>query len=189
MPRTLVVCFSLFIALGFIPAAEALDITPSSPTPWTTNINSQINSDAAWWNAFAQFDPTLPNTLPDLLYKSDVGGGDSGPYANAYDTSYSNTPSQPSDALIRYLGGFYMDCSVCYLLIKDGNQNPAQYLFDISGWAGNEDITITGFWPGNGSISNIRILGTATRVPEPSTIALLGFGITALCVRRRRAAV
>ena len=188
MLRNLSVSLTILVALAFVTAAEALVITPESTPRWTTDINSQINSDAAWWTAFG-FNPDLPDTLPDLLYKSDVGGGDSGPYANAYDTSYSNTPTDPSDALIKYLGGFYMDCSVCYLLIKDGNQKPAQYLFDISGWAGNEDITITGFWPGNGAISNVRILGTATRVPEPSTMALLGAGIAALCVRRRRAAV
>lgn len=184
----LLVCLTALVALPFVPAAEALVITPESAPRWTTDINSQINSDAAWWAAFG-FNPDLPDTLPDLLYKSDVGSGDSGPFASAYDTSYSNTPSDPSDALIKYLGGAYMDCSVCYLLVKDGNHLPAQYLFDISGWAGNEDIKLTGFWPGNGAISNIRILGTATRVPEPATIALLGSGLAVLCVRRRRAAV
>jgi hypothetical protein len=80
-----------------------------------------------------------------------------------------------------------MDCSVCYLLVKDGAQKPAQYLFDISGWDGNSDISVIGFWPDKGAISNVQILGTATRVPEPSTVALLGSGIAALYLRRRRA--
>ena len=185
MPRTLSVCLTLFLALGMVPAAEALVITPDSTPRWTTDINSQINSNADWLAAFG-FHPELPDTLPSLLYKSEVGGGDSGPYANSYDTSYMNTLAEPSDALIKYLGGSYMDCSVCYLLVKDGNQSPAQYLFDISGWSGNEDISITGFWTGKGAISNVRILGTATRVPEPATVALLGSGIAAICVRRRR---
>ena len=186
MSRTLAACLFLVIALGFVPAAEALVITPETAPRWTTDINSQLNSNADWLATFG-FHPDLPDTLPSLLYKSEVGGGDAGPYANAYDTSYSNTPAEPSDALVKYLGGSYMDCSVCYLLVKDGNQKPAQYLFDISGWSGNEDITITGFWTDKGAISNIRILGAATQVPEPATIALFGSGVAALCVRRRRA--
>jgi hypothetical protein len=186
MRRSLPIVFVLFAAFGFVQPAEALLITPSTTPKWTTDIQKNLNNDEDWYDAFG-YQLALPDELPDLLYKSEVGGSDSGPYANAYNTSYSNTPSDPSDALIKYLGGFYMDCSVCYLLIKDGNQSPAQYLFDISGWSGNEDISITGFWPSNGAISNVQILGTATRVPEPATAALLGSGIAALYLRRRKA--
>jgi hypothetical protein len=187
MFRSLARTLTVVVTLGIVPVAEALPITPSTPG-WTTDITQNLSSDALWWSAFG-FDSALPDTRPDVLYKSNVGAGETGPYATVYSTTYSNTPLEPSDAVISWDGGFYMDCSVCYLLVKDGNNNPAQYLFDISSWNGTENIVLTGFWPANGAISNVQILGTATRVPEPSTIALLGCGLAVVYLRRRRAAV
>ncbi len=187
MKKTLVITGIAGLLMLAGGRAEALVITPSTPG-WTTSINSNLSSDEKWLLAFGYL-PEVPDKLPDLLYKSNVGGSDEGPYANAYSTTYSNTPTDPSDALISWGGAFYMDCSVCYLLVKDGNHNPAQYLFDISSWNGTDIIGLKGFWPANGAISNVQILGTATRVPEPSTIALLAFGLAAVSLRRRRAVV
>jgi hypothetical protein len=187
MKKTLVITGFAGLLLLAGGRAEALVITPST-SGWTTDLNKNLSSDALWFSAFG-FLPEIPDTLPSLLYKSDAGGADGGTYANAYNTTYSNTPTDPSDALINWGGSFYMDCSVCYLLVKDGNQNPAQYLFDISSWNGTDDIELKGFWPANGAISNVQILGTATRVPEPSTIALVAFGFAALSLRRRWAII
>jgi hypothetical protein len=187
MFRSLALTVTVIVTLGMASAAEADPITPSTPG-WTTDIYQNLSSDELWWSAFG-FRSELPDALPDLLYKSNVGAGEEGPYAAGYSTTYSNTPMDPSDAVISWVGGFYMDCSVCYLLVKDGNNKPAQYLFDISSWNGTDNIEIKGFWPANGAISSVQILGTATRVPEPSTMALLGVGLAALSLRRRRAAV
>jgi hypothetical protein len=185
------IAFTVLVSLGSVQAVEALTITPATMPQWTTTSNSQINTDLTWFILFGYL-PALPDALPSLLYKSEVGAGDSGQFGNAYDTSYSNTPSDPSDALVKWLGGISMDCSTCYLLVKDGKHQPAQYLFNISSWDGTEDLKLQGFWPQGGAISNIRILGTATTttsVPEPSTLALFGLSAAAFGFRRRRTAI
>jgi hypothetical protein len=42
-------------------------------------------------------------------------------------------------------------------LVKGGEQDPSWYLFDISSWDGMATISLSGFWPGKGSISHISI--------------------------------
>jgi hypothetical protein len=49
-----------------------------------------------------------------------------------------------------------------YLLVKGGKQKPAWYLFDISSWDGMATISLSGFWPGKGSISHISIFNAQT---------------------------
>src|SRR5262245_9886172 len=162
--------------------AEALNLTPSSAAVMTTH-NSAINTPEDWFTYFGIADP------PDLMYKSDVSGTtglgvDKGPFASSYQTTFSNTADKPGDALIEYLGGGSITaCGVCYLVVKGGNTDPAQYLFKLTSWNGTESITLSGFWQGNGNISNVAIYG----VPEPSTVYLFGAGlICAVAVRRRK---
>jgi hypothetical protein len=127
----------------------------------------------------------------DLLYKADVGGADSGSFADSYDTVFANTPSDPSDATITYiLATPSISCPSCYLAVKDGNQEPSYYFFDISDWNGTDTIALLGFWPDQGAISHVAIWGDEedggggdTVVPEPA--ALLLFGLGTLFVGRR----
>jgi hypothetical protein len=122
------------------------------------------------------------------LYKQNVGGGESGSLAGSYETTFFNTALDPSDALIEYVGGPYIDTtSGAFLLVKDGNQSPAWYLFDLTalGWDGTADLDLQDFWLGNGAISHVTLYGGAT-VPEPGTLFLLGSGLVGLAFVGRK---
>lgn len=72
-----------------------------------------------------------------------------------------------------------------YLLLTDGNNTPWWYLFDLDGAAYDGVITLSGFWDGQGQLSNARFYGTP--VPEPSTILLLGLGLMGIAgIGRKR---
>jgi hypothetical protein len=127
----------------------------------------------------------------DELYKADVGSTEADlPFKDSYSTVFSNTPNDPADALITYTGGPVISGNPLWLIVKDGNQTPAWYAFDLSTlgfkWNGTESIELTGFWPSRGAISHVEILGTQTSVPEPSTLLLLGVGLAGFAFLRRR---
>lgn len=122
------------------------------------------------------------------LYKSDEDGDaigdDSGPFSSNYTTEFTNDIGDPMDALIYLNSGAGM-LTANWLMVKDGNNSPVWYLFDISGWDGISDITLTGFWPGPGAISHVGIYA----VPEPGTLALFGIGLLGAALSRRKKAV
>ena len=180
------VILALVTLLPGARAAEALSLTPLSPELVAmTGYNATIDT-ASEWSLYLGITPE-----PTLLYKSNVSGttglgADQGPYASSYQALFANTATDPSDAVINYVyGSDAIGCGVCYLLVKDGNNNPAQYLFDISGWNGLEEIRLAGFWPSQGAISNVAIY-SGTPVPEPGTLLLLSMGATGLIARRLR---
>jgi hypothetical protein len=123
------------------------------------------------------------------LYKSDVSGStgsglDSFAFASSYDTVFSNSATDPQDALISYISGATINCPECFLLVKDGASDPNWYLFDISFWNGTDTLDLQEFWPNQGAISHVSIYGDASNVPEPSTLTLLGLGLLAMSLRR-----
>ncbi len=100
------------------------------------------------------------------LYKMDVGGPESGSFSGSYSTVFSNTPLDPKDATISYDSGPKIEVPE-YLLVKDGNNDPIWYIFDISAWDGMMDLIMTGFWPDQGAISHVAIYGGENPPPPP----------------------
>lgn len=126
----------------------------------------------------------------DGSYKSnedgDATGSDIGPFADDYTTTFSNSVGDPGDATISWDGGDTLSGAE-WLLVKDGNNSPIWYLFDITAWDGMMDIELSDFWPGSGAISHVAIYGgERTMVPEPGTLALLGVGLFGMGLARRR---
>ena len=170
--KKLLGCLLCVALLAFGAQAHALAINPTSPVPLLTGPET---SQAAI-NAIV-----LPYVAPAVeLYKADVGGSESGALWDSYATVFNG---DLSGATISYTPPGDIVGPPSYLLVKDGAQDPAWYLFGLSlaGWDGQEDLVLSGFWPGNGAISHVTLYGVQA-VPEPLTMLLLGSGIFGLAL-------
>jgi hypothetical protein len=187
LSKTLVIFAATLLSLLTSRAdAAPLPLSPGDEI-CTTNDNSNLTTSAQVVAVLRGCGLTPPEPL-ELLYKADQGGNThQGTFGSSYNTLFDNTPTDPEDATILYVSGPFIDCTVCYLVVKDGKSTPAQYLFDISAsWDGVSNIELTNFWIGKGAISNVAIWGEATAVPEPATVVLLSTGLGLLLGRRRR---
>jgi hypothetical protein len=167
------------LAVGISLKAHALSITPATFPQFTGTDNSNLSA--------AQISAIVGVTVIDV-YKQDQGGSESGSFGSSYNTSFNDTPTDPSGALIDYISGPSITGSSIFLYVKDGNANPAFYIFNLSalGWNGTDDLVLSGFWPQQGAISHITIL-TGTQVPDAGgTLALLGLAIGSLGLVRRK---
>ena len=191
--KTSNIIFLLIVMAGFSANSQALTITPSD----CTAVNNCITSNSQGGNDRNVFSPLLDGL--DLLYKYETGAnGEDGSatLALSYETIniMTESPGDYEGATVRYQGGDIVDCSFpCYLAVKDGNHQPARYLFDLTMnglfWNGTDDLVLADFWPGAGSISNFAIYGTASPIPVPAAIWLFGTALIGFIGFSRRTVV
>ncbi len=175
------IALSLPLLLFMVSGASALLITPSDPLPIKSGDQTsqkEINT------IISDYTGSLL-----ALYKQDFGtnGSEDGPFKSSYTTTFITEDSKSDDfigARIVYDGGPSIMGTPLYLLVKDGNQKPAWYLFSLS-WDGKEKIELNDFWSGRGSISHFTIYGPKL-VPEPTTMLLIGLGLLGVAGVRRR---
>lgn len=183
---------------GGVSQAHTLTLTPfASPTSGSTwGVTDTSNLSQSQVESLVGVSPL------GLVYKQDQGGAESGNGAGYYTTAFTyESVGDATSAMISWDGGMKISCPSCFLIVKDGNHdasNPPpypQYVYDISGWNGTDTINLSGFWLGQGSISNIAIWnsadegggGSVVAIPEPATYAMLlaGLGLVGFAARRK----
>lgn len=196
--RLLALATLLFAGYGASAQAALVDIE-LSPADCNVGVNCWTSNDPS--NPSTSDIETLVGTSSTLisLYKQDVGAAsDSGTFAGSYETTFSNTSTDPEDALIELVSGQDpIVCGECYLLVKDGNQTPSLYVFDLSAIDDMiESITLTDFWAaigedkGQGAISHVEIMGPRiSEVPVPAAVWLFGTALLGFAGMARRTKV
>jgi hypothetical protein len=185
----LAVVSSTLLMLAAHPV-EAMSLSPSTPlcpddapnaSPCLLAFNNDNGGTDVEWLADLGIEATLE-------YKKDVGGGgEEGPAAAWYSTAF-DPHVDPDSATITWNGPGAIDCPICYVIVKDGNSEPARYVFDLDDWDGLETILLTEFWMGQGAISHVAILRAdqIQLIAEPATLLLLGSSLALARARLRR---
>lgn len=170
--------FVLLMVIGIITSANALLVDPSS---YVATGNQTSVPDIETIIGGSPYSVTLPG-----LYKAEPGTtiSESGDLAESYDTVFSPS-TDPKGVSITYTGGDFVG-PIAYLLVKDGKAGWFLYNLTSLGWNGTENISITGLYPTNGSVSHISLYGSSTPTPIPAAAWLLGSGLVGLVTIRRR---
>lgn len=161
--------------------AQALMLDPDDASA-TTSINSNLTTLSEINSAFG----TAYSDLM-LLWKGETDSAPAGQDGALADSYLWNVADPANGGTIDHVGGEpAADCPTCFLIVKDGRSEVAQYLFDLGSWDGIEQIVLSGFWPNKeDAISNVAIWGGVTEVPEPGALLLLSLGLLGLVYSRK----
>jgi hypothetical protein len=173
------------------PADAAILLDPTNADCWAPGSNYSQDLQFLGGEPDPHNGCGLNTTGFELLYK-DEGGTELGTFAASYETTYSNL-----DALIEWINGTpFIDCGICWLVAKDGNQNPGWYGWNLGAWDGMETLDIRDLFEaqgGDSALSHLSIWGVTngnggedTQVPEPASLLLFGLGALAAGYRARR---
>ncbi|MEJ2694007.1 MAG: PEP-CTERM sorting domain-containing protein [Candidatus Thiodiazotropha sp.] len=161
--------------------AQALMLEPDDASA-STSISSNLTTLSDINSAFG-------TTYSDLmlLWKGETDSAPAGQDGSLADSYLWNVADPANGGTIDHVGGEpAADCPTCFLIVKDGRSDIAQYLFDLNGWDGIEQIVLRGFWPNKeDAISNVAIWGGMTEVPEPGALLLLSLGLLGLVYSRK----
>lgn len=194
---------SLFLVANAIsiagPAFGSFVVSPTSGSLGSTRWEVTNNN-----SALSPADVTGIVNVQNLVLRYKYDGASSGTHSSSYTTTFSNSANDPKDFDITWSTQnplSYINDTRVFLVVKNGNHNPNQYIFEISrtggilnpGWDGKSTIQGRGFWLNGGAISHIAIFGNQIPrpsdgpfVPEPATIALFATGLVCLAFRRQR---
>lgn len=162
--------------------AQALMLTPGdadASTAINTNLGTLSEINSAFGTSYADM---------MLLWKGETDKGAAGQDGALIGSYEWNADSPANGGTIDYLSGeVAATCPTCFLIVKDGRSTIAQYLFDLGGWDGMEQIVLSNFWPlKEDAISNVAIWGGRVTVPETSQFVLMSIGVLGLLFIRRR---
>jgi hypothetical protein len=187
MKRHSLLLMAAILGMSFVvaPAVDAsIFLTPGGgvnlPNDGSTALNALEEILTGPETGQAQIDLVIASILGGSteLYKHEFSPlVELGAFASSYSTLFSNPANDPGNATISYVSGAKI-LGATHVLVKDGNHEPAWYLYDIAGlWDGTANIEAINFWPNGGAISHITIYGTTgpptgtgPNVPEPAAL-------------------